>query len=264
MSKIELFDKLWSQYSSTNIQAAQIHSLLRERGENVENDHIALRTYGLPGIRVEDLASFFEPYGYVEKGSYDFELKKLRAKHYEKEGFPRVFISELRVDEFSQDLQCVVKSLVGQIPVEVVKDESLLYSGPQWSKVSYETYERLREESEYAAWMSVFGFVANHFTVSVNKLTSFSDIVELNTFLKERDFKLNISGGEVKGTIGDCLLQSSTLASEVRVKFLDGEYLVPGCYYEFAERFPLASGELFNGFVTSSADKIFESTDVQK
>lgn len=264
MSEIELFEKLWTQYSSTNIQAAQIHRLLRERGENVKNDHIALRTYGVPGIKVEDLGRFFEAYGYVEKETYNFKVKKLRAKHYEKEGFPRVFISELRVDEFSPYLQETVKSLVDQIPSDVLESESLLYSGPQWSKVSYGTYEKLRKESEYAAWMSVFGFVANHFTVSINQLNSFTDITELNTFLKELDFKLNSSGGEVKGTPEDYLLQSSTLASEVRVKFLDGEYLIPGCYYEFAERLNLPNGELFNGFVTSSADKIFESTDVQK
>jgi hypothetical protein len=36
---------------------------------------------------------------------------------------------------------------------------------------------------------------------------------------------------------------------------------IPGCYYEFAKRYPLPQGEgLFQGFVPASADKIFEST----
>ena len=35
-------------------------------------------------------------------------------------------------------------------------------------------------------------------------------------------------------------------------------------YYELAKRYPLPSGELFQGFVPASADKIFESTDAKR
>ena len=47
-----------------------------------------------------------------------------------------------------------------------------------------------------------------------------------------------------------------------RQKFTCARLRVPSCYYEFARRYPLPSGELFQGFVPASADKIFESTDV--
>jgi hypothetical protein len=38
---------------------------------------------------------------------------------------------------------------------------------------------------------------------------------------------------------------------------------IPSCYYEFALRYPMENGELYQGFIAASADKIFESTDVK-
>lgn len=263
MSLDTLFEKLWQQYSDVNIQAGQIHSLLRERGEKILNDHIALRTFGLPSVNLEVLSEHFKKYGYEEKGQYEFEDKKLRAKHYELEGQPRVFISELKVEEFSPFLQETVKGLVAALSAKEISAESFLYSGSKWPGISYSTYCSLREESEYAAWMAVFGYVANHFTISVNELSTFENLAELNHFLKDNGFDLNKAGGEIKGGPEVFLAQSSTLASEVRVNFGDQDHLVPCCYYEFAERFKMPNGQLYSGFVASSADKIFESTDVQ-
>jgi hypothetical protein len=74
-------------------------------------------------------------------------------------------------------------------------------------------------------------------------------------------FSLNSSGGEVKGTPEDLLQQSSTLADKVKVKFIEGTYEIPCCYYEFAQRYYDSTGKLYNGFVAKSADKIFESTN---
>jgi len=259
-----LFEKLWNQYSDVNIQAGQIHSLLREKGENIVNDHIALRTFDLPLVNLEELSEHFKKFGYEEKGQYEFTEKKLRAKHYELEGYPRVFISELKVGEFSPFLQKTVKKLVSSLSVEDTRSESFLYSGVNWPEISYSTYSRLLKESEYAAWMAVFGYVANHFTISVNELTTFKDLAELNTFIKDAGFVLNSAGGEIKGGPEVYLAQSSTLASEVRVSFGDEEHLIPCCYYEFAQRYKMPDGKLYSGFVASSADKIFESTDVKR
>ena len=75
MSELNLFENLWQQYSSANIQALQIHTLLRERGEEVVNDHIALRTFDLSKVNIEVLSQFFLEYGYEEKGQYEFETK---------------------------------------------------------------------------------------------------------------------------------------------------------------------------------------------
>jgi hypothetical protein len=57
------------------------------------------------------------------------------------------------------------------------------------------------------------------------------------------------------------LEQSSTLAYNKEIDFSEGNYTVPACYYEFAKRYKKSDGKIFKGFVTGSADKIFESTD---
>jgi hypothetical protein len=64
----------------------------------------------------------------------------------------------------------------------------------------------------------------------------------------------------VKGSPEQLLEQSSTLADSLQMQFDDGLHTVTGCYYEFAKRYTDASGQLYDGFIARSADKIFEST----
>jgi hypothetical protein len=63
--------------------------------------------------------------------------------------------------------------------------------------------------------MYVYGFRANHFTINVNALTNSKNLEELNAYLKENNWKMNGSGGEIKGTPEQLLEQSSTLADFV-------------------------------------------------
>jgi hypothetical protein len=79
-------------------------------------------------------------------------------------------------------------------------------------------YESLLRESEYAAWVAAFGFRVNHFTVNVNALTTFPDLLSLNAFLLDHGFTLNESGGAIKGTPADRLEQSSTRADEIEIE----------------------------------------------
>ena len=265
MSYQNLFNTLWNDYTHRNPHAENIHQLFLAQGEkNILNDHVAFRTFNHPNINIDVLAKFFIAYGYQEKGTYQFAAKKLFAKHYEHSdpAAPKVFISELLTHEFSPALQSVVKSCVERIPESLLDTEQFLYSGASWSPLSYETYQSLLRESEYAAWMYAFGFCANHFTVNVNAFDKFNDISKVNQLLQQNNFMLNSSGGLIKGAPKDYLEQSSTMAEEVDVQFEEGIYKIPSCYYEFAKRYPLPTGSLYTGFVAASADKIFESTDV--
>ena len=258
----ELLDQLWSDYIAITPQAARIHELLRERGEVVVNDHIALRTFSLPGMDIEDIDRAFVAAGYEPVESYHFAAKKLEACHYEHPGrqLPKIFISALQVDQLEPENAARVRELAAQLESGASADTRFAGSGRRW-ELSRETYEALSAESEYAGWVAAFGFRANHFTVLVNELETFADLAELNAFLRERGFELNQSGGEIKGSPEVLLEQSATLADVVGVE-LGGESLeIPSCYYEFARRYPTSSGELFQGFVTESADRIFESTD---
>jgi len=63
------------------------------------------------------------------------------------------------------------------------------------------------------------------------------------------------------GTKKELLQQSSIMAEKIKVDFNEGVYEIPGCYYEFAIRYPDKDGNLYNGFIAKSADKIFESTN---
>lgn len=259
-----LIENMWRDYATMNPQADAIHKLLASRDETIDNDHIALRTYNHPRTGIEVLAKPFLDAGYKPAGEYEFIEKKLTAKHYEHPDkvLPRVFISQLLVEQFDAHVGEAVDQLVAQVPDEVLQRPDLPVAGRPWV-VSYKQYEGLRGYSEYAAWMAAFGFRVNHFTVDVGALKCFPTLKNFNDYLEENGFKLNNTGGKIKGSPDVYLEQSSTLADPVRVEFSDGREAIPGCYYEFAKRYPLPDGTIFSGFVTKSADKIFQSTDRQ-
>jgi hypothetical protein len=256
-----LLDKMWADYVAINPLAQRIYDLLSSHGESVLNDHIALRTFNHPRVNVDVLAQPFLQCGYQYKGDYHFPEKKLFAKHYEHTDHtqPKIFISELKLEEFSPALRAKVEELINQIPQGMENNFDFVSTGRPWS-VSTNDYQELLKESDYAAWVSAFGYRPNHFTVFINELKNFSDIRILNEYLKTQGVKLNASGGEVKGSREVLLEQSSTLANNIDVKFDDGVLNIPACYYEFAKRYSLENGDLYQGFVAASADKIFEST----
>lgn len=256
-----LLQKMWEDYTQMNPQAQKIHDLFKSRGDDVVNDHIAMRTFNHPKVNVDILSQAFLKSGYEEKGEYHFLEKKLFAKHFQHPDahMPKVFISELKIEEFSHEFQREIEALVEQIPDGFMDRFDVCTSGRPWN-LSFETYKKLQEESDYGAWLSAIGFRPNHFTVSLNHLKSVKNLKELNQIVKEAGYPLNTSGGEIKGSPEVLLEQSSTLADRIPVKFTDGEQILPSCYYEFAHRFPMKNGELYEGFVAASADKIFEST----
>lgn len=262
-----IFNRLWDDYTRQNPDTKKVYDLFQSAGEEVVNDHIAFRTYRHQLIGVDKLAGVFLKNGYEFRGSYHFEAKQLFAKHYEHKTdarAPRVFISELLVEGFSPFLQETVAGWIDNIPEGLLNTDELIYSGNVSGIPSLRTYEKLREESEYAAWLYVNGFRANHFTVSVNHLKRYNTIQKVNDFLKGAGFLLNDGGGEVQGTPAELLEQSSIRAGMVRFQFTEGEFDIPGCYYEFARRYPDVDGKLYSGFIAKSADKIFESTNFYK
>jgi hypothetical protein len=259
-----IFSRLWKDYIARNPSAGKIYNLFMAESETVDNDHIAFRTLDFPGINIDIVAKQFIANGYEPKGEYEFIDKHLFARHYELPGessAPRIFISQLILSDCSPYIQKLFSGLFETADRSRFSSDNLIFSGALFSPISYKIYSRLREESEYAAWFYVFGFRANHFTVSINSLKRYDTIYKVNEFLKSNGFMLNSSGGEIKGTPEELLQQSSTMADIVKVKFVEGIFEVPACYYEFAQRFPDSSGKLYSGFIAKSADKIFESTN---
>jgi hypothetical protein len=257
------------------------------RGEDIENDHIAFRTMGVPQLGIQSLEKIFLHLGYVRRDHYSFQEKKLDANWYAPPvaTYPRIFISELRVDDLSAEAQRIIRSYTAEVrsdPVDVLglddgpAVDAFLHT-PLWRTPTWADYERLQAESEYAAWVVYNRYYLNHFTVSVHNLPAgYGTVEEYNRFLRRNGFRLNDSGGEIKISGDGLLLQSSTVAGMVDAEFQAGPgttetHRISGSYVEFAERRPLPQfaqlprNELRrehrrDGFEVASADKIFEST----
>jgi len=259
--------KLWKNYYAVTPTVKKIEQALNLDTYNSFCDHIAFRTISTNknGITqsnkskygIEKLSEYFLNQGYIFKERYYFKEKNVRAIHLAKENCPKIFISELILNQCSSFLK---STLIKAFDSYMLSDAPLT-SGRKWD-VKYKTYDILKNESEYAAWLYIHGHRVNHFTINVNELQNYS-IEVVCTQLKSLGVKFNSSGGIIKGSSKLGLKQASTMADRVSVKFEDIKLpvRVPSCYVEFAERFIVENGRTFNGFITKSANKIFESTN---
>jgi len=264
METAMIFERFWNRYSAENPGARRIYDLLTARGEKVVHDHIALRTFDDPRMNIDVIARVFTENGYEARGNYEFRAKKLRGKHFEHKSdpaAPKVFISELLTDQFSDYLKKTVRDCLNRPGDSVYADTGLVYGGSIWGKISFDTYNRLRQESEYTAWLLVYGYRANHFAVKVNELRQFATLHDVNEFIKGNGYLMTTVGGEIYGTPEELLEQSATMAEIQPVEFTDGVYGIPSCFYEFTLRYNRPDGTQYPGFIAANADKIFESTN---
>ncbi len=255
------YNTLWQQYSAICPQALAIHRLFKEQGEILINDHIAFRTFANSNIAIERLEPEIFALGYQYHDSYHFEEKKLDARCYVHADSPtKIFISELLWPELSLKSQAIIQGVLKQASSA---SNICLSSGRLWELPSYADYISLLDESEYAAWLSVWGLRANHFTIFINHLNKYPQLYQVVALLQDQGYRLNTAGGVIKGTPDDLLIQAATMADTLAVEFTDaGEQVISTCYYEFAQRFKKPDGQLYQGFVPNSADKIFESTNI--
>jgi Domain of unknown function (DUF1338) len=260
MDRTKFFEALWADFAIIAPQAAAILRRLEAHGENVRNDHVAFRTFNLAPISLERLEPIVLGLGYQLLDEYRFEDKHLRARAYLCPGSPRVFLSELLCEELSGWAQAVISQLLAQVRPDFAATPEVFWSGRPWLPLRFADYERLSSESEYAGWLAALGLRPNHFTVSINHLKTLTDVNQVLDFVEAAGYRINVAGGRVKGSRDVLLEQGSTLADRVPLQFADGPRIIPTCYYEFALRHPDRAGRLYEGFVPSSADRIFEST----
>jgi 2-oxoadipate dioxygenase/decarboxylase-like protein len=264
MSIEQFFRELWNSYTRITPSAGAIMELFTHWGEMPGNDHIAIRTFSDPRVNISAVAQPFTDRGYLPRGHYNFPEKKLKALHFEhpdKPGLPKVFISELQLEAFSSTLQQIVFNTLRDTDKRIFEEPDLILRGRIWGLPCYDIYETLRQESEYAAWIYVFGFCVNHFTVSVNGLRKFDSLEQVNEFLRSNGFALNTAGGLIKGGPDQFFEQSGILADRVKVHFREGHFMIPACYYGFSRRYPGADGKLYQGFLDGSGAKMFEYAD---
>ncbi|XP_028126123.1 uncharacterized protein LOC114322879 [Camellia sinensis] len=267
-----------------------------ERVHSVDNnqicyDHLAFRTFGVNGHGIGSMANFFLDFGYTQREELRFPAKKLKALWFSPPSLPvsdggsgvngplpRIFISELLVDQMSPQAQEIIRKYT-EISGRGNKQAALASAlgSLTWEKPLYSEFQQLARESEYAAWTLVNGYAVNHVTISTHHLKSqLGNIKSVNQFIEESGFKLNSEGGVLKVSPDGMLLQSSTVADSVSFCFSDGiTESVPCSYIEFAERLILPQFKNLpekevrefhrrDGFEVGSADKIFESTSKEQ
>ncbi len=295
----EVFKQLWDHYFQLVPFAPQIVQAFQARQDAWIEDHVAYRTLPGEHTGSHVLQGLFEALGYTRKDDYHFEEKQLKAfwmcppdtKGHSREASPKVFISELIPGRFSPEFQEVLRRLSSQVVASplrriqsfreraktghveasrslVTECVALLTNFPAWNRPSVRDYEILKKESEYASWTMLFGNQINHFTVSSHLMKTFPKIQAVADFLEnELKVPMNHSGGVVKGTAELRLEQIATMAADVDYEFQEGVERVAYGFVEFAHRYPLegrksdgAWESYYQGFVTSNADKIFEST----
>jgi hypothetical protein len=111
----ELFETLWKTYTKLTPQASKIKELFENTNNQVLNDHIALRTFNNKRCDISKISEKFISLGYIKKESYTFEKKKLNAIHLEKEGYPLVFISQIKMEEFSKEANNIISEIFPSI-----------------------------------------------------------------------------------------------------------------------------------------------------
>jgi len=265
------------------IISAMIQNKLIANEEAIVNDHIAFRTLGVPNLGIASFEKIFLHHGYKRMEPYHFPEKKLDAYWYAppEERLPRIFISELRVQDLSEQAQGIIGKYTGQVtsdPVDQLNLNDLTAVGaffhkPLWSLPTLKDYKLLLEESEYAAWVIYNRYYLNHYTISVHELPeAYNNLEHFNNFLESIGIVLNSAGGKLKESKDGLLRQSSSVAQMVDAEFANGEKTkIAGSYVEFAERLPLpeyqnlakeqlSSNHRREGFEAANADKIFEST----
>jgi len=283
-----MLDGLVRRYKERVPDVARIFNAMRNEGiieneQEIENDHIAFRTLEVPHLGVQSLEKIFLYYGYTKMDYYYFPEKKLNAWWYAPpaENLPRIFISELRVEDLSLHAESIIHAYTDTIkkdPVDMldlddpVSVDQFLHSS-LWRLPTVEDYETLAKESEYAAWVIFNRYYLNHFTIAVHNLKEGYNTVEsFNAFMERNSIVLNDAGGKIKVSPDGGLLQSSTVAEMVKGEFAYGkEKMIPGSYVEFAERKVLEEYKFLpkesitrqhrrEGFEAANANRIFEST----
>lgn len=283
-----VLNDLFEHYRNNVADVDKITQALLDKGvvasqDDIVNDHIAFRTLGVPNLGIASFEKIFLAFGYTKRDYYYFEGKKLNAYWFSPpaEGYPRIFVSELRVHELSKVAQDIIHKYTSPITSDPVDDLDLskgeeaaeFLQKPLWALPTSEEYQTLLNESEYAAWVIYNRYYLNHYTISIHELKDgYNTLQEFNDFLTSIGVKLNNSGGVIKTSDDKLLRQSSTVSALYDATFADGQTLeIAGSYVEFAERSVLPEFAHLpkeeirprhrrDGFETNNADKIFEST----
>ncbi len=289
---LDLFSLLWQEYSNRVSHARTYQQMITAAGGTVANDHIALRSLrllvdtpqGKVNLGIDYLGQLAEALGYVATGEYTFAQTHLYARHYrhplqEEFDLPKLFISELIVDELPTHIAQLIQETVVNIKVNLlthpisIEDLSAqklhkAFTRP-WQPPKRSLVEEVNNITQYGAWVLLHGYAVNHFTGYVNRqnTAAYPDIDTTARGLANLDVPMK---AEIEGNISCGLRQTATQAVTEMVTVLDdisgAEIQIPWtyAYYEIAQRYFVevepGKQKLFDAFLGSNAKQLFEMT----
>jgi len=295
-----LYSLLWQEYSARVNHARTYEQMITAAGGTVANDHIAFRSLrlwvdspqGQVNLGIDYIGQLAEALGYVVSGEYTFAQTHLYARYYrhpqqEEFDLPKLFISELIVDELPADIAQLISQTVSSFssPSEltsVLQSEGNFESIAQqlqkiftrpWQPPLRSVIEEVNRVTQYGAWVLLHGYAVNHFTGYVNcqNTAAYPDINSTARGLANLGVPMK---AEIEGNVACGLRQTATQAVTEMVTVLndiDGaEIQIPWtyAYYEIAQRYPVevepGKQVLFDAFLGSNAQQLFEMTRLSK
>ncbi len=291
-----LWESLWQEYKA-RVSYAQIYEqMITAAGGTVANDHIAFRSLrlvvdsnqGQVNLGINYLGQIAEALGYVPAGEYIFPETHLYACHYSHPqaaefDLPKLFISELIVDELPDDIAQLIYSTVSTISEEIssfvipqaegncediTQKLQKVFTRP-WETPRHSVVEAVNQVTQYGAWVLLHGYAVNHFTGYVNRQNTpvYPDIDTTVMGLAKLGVPMK---AEIEGDVSCGLRQTATQAVKEMVTVIDDvsgeEIQIPWtyAYYEIAQRYlvEVAPGksELFSAFLGKNAQQLFEMT----
>ncbi|MBE9208586.1 DUF1338 domain-containing protein [Nostoc sp. LEGE 06077] len=293
-----LWEGLWQEYKA-RVNYAQIYqNMIISAGGTVANDHIAFRSLRLVvdspqgeiNLGINHLAQIAEALGYEPAGEYTFAATHLYARHYRHPqqaefDLPKLFISELIVDELPENIAQLIYQTVSAIPNEsisaltlVLPDGNNLASTTQQLKQTFtrpwqiprrSVVEEVNKITQYGAWVLLHGYAVNHFTGYINRqnTTAYPDIDTTAEALANLGVPMK---AEIEGDVTCGLRQTATQAVTEMVSVVDdsshAEIQIPWtyAYYELAQRYLIETEpgkpQLFDAFLGKNAQQLFEMT----
>jgi hypothetical protein len=253
-------------------------------------DHGAVRTVAWPTVStvppgIEQVSRVLEPLGYSKRETYTLTHLRMTGYSYAHDDLSddvgQWFVSELHPDEFSSEFRSAVERVIGSSvdPIdsaatlhleELVSERSLTVGDAlALMPVLFSCFNRLHDrplESDYnllaaesaeMAWITTEGTTFNHATDRVDDVAATADS-ERSVGRPIKD-AIEVSGsGRVRqtahrATVVERLFRSSEGAIVARN--------VPGSFFEFIDRQPLADGSGVDlAFDASNAQGIFKMT----
>ncbi|PHJ64115.1 hypothetical protein VF14_22415 [Nostoc linckia z18] len=299
---IHLWKLLWQQYSARVNYARTYQQMITAAGGNVANDHIAFRSLrllldspqGQVNLGIGYLEKIVQALGYVAAGEYTFAKTHLYARHYhhpqqEEFNLPKLFISELIVDELPSNIAQIIYQTVSSFEYQLTSDVNFLLETEEnieiiaqqlqqiftrpWLPPRRSLVEEVNQVTQYGAWVLLHGYAVNHFTGYVNSQNTakYPDIDTTASSLANLGVPMK---AEIEGNIACGLRQTATQAVTEMVTVFDDnsglEIQIPWtyAYYEIAQRYlvEVEPGKqvLFDAFLGSNAQELFEMTRLSK